>query len=260
MANKKRAAKVAANDKRQAVQLGKNSKSGSNWDLEFKINHHHRLTENQQKFLDYAQSKTGSIDDHEIANMCLVDGPAGTAKTYIGVLAALNLLQSNEVESIIYIRSIVESASRHMGALPGELEDKFAPWSMPLIDKLDELLPPGISNNLMTKEYIKCVPVNFTRGLTFRDSCVIVDEAQNLTTSELTTILTRFGYNSKYIVIGDTNQSDINGKSGFGKIFNAFDHPSCIDNGIRTFKFDGNDIVRSKILRFIVDRLDTIAS
>lgn len=259
MANKKRAAKTAANDKRQAVQLGRNSKTQCEWDLDFKINHHHKLTKNQQMFLDYAQSKTGAFDDHEVANMCIVDGPAGTAKTYIGVLAAINLLQSSEVESIVYIRSIVESASRQLGSLPGELEEKFAPWSMPLIDKLDELLPPGVGNNLLAKEYIKCIPVNFTRGLTFRDTCVIVDEAQNLTQSELTTILTRFGYNSKYIVVGDSNQSDINGKSGFSKIFDAFNHNSCIKNGIRTFKFNGEDIVRSKILRFIVDRLDTIS-
>ena len=259
MANKKRAAKAAANAKRQAVQLINDEKSAKDWDLDYKINHHHRLTESQQLFLDFAQSHSNSYDDHEVAKMCIVDGPAGTAKTYIAVLAALNLLRNKEVDDIVYIRSIVESASRHMGALPGELDQKFAPWSMPLIDKLDELLQPGVSNHLLTKEYIKCVPVNFTRGLTFRNSCVIVDEAQNLTSSELTTILTRFGYNSKYIVVGDTNQSDINGKSGFGKIFNAFDTDECIDEGIRAFRFGGEDIVRSKILRFIVDRLETIS-
>ena len=68
--------------------------------------------------------------------MCMVDGPAGTAKTYLAVLTALKMLNRKQIDNIIYIRSIVESASRSMGALPGELEEKFAPWSMPLIDKL----------------------------------------------------------------------------------------------------------------------------
>lgn len=219
-------------------------------DIDYKINHHYNLSPIQQAFLETIQQTS--------TKMCIVDGPAGTAKTYIAVLAALNLLQKKEVDNIVYIRSIVESASRHMGALPGELEEKFAPWSMPLVDKLDELMPSYKSNNLLTKGYIKCVPVNFTRGLTFRNSCVIVDEAQNLTHNELTTILTRFGNNSKYMVIGDTLQSDINGKSGFNKIYNAFDDPTCIAEGINTYKFDSSDIVRSKILRFIVDRLGEI--
>jgi len=243
MANKKRVTKRVAN-------LTKSAAESKEWDLDFKIIHHHTLTKNQSEFLEDAQGKN--------INMCIVDGPAGTAKTYIAVLAALNLLQNSEVEDIVYIRSIVESASRHMGALPGELDEKFAPWSMPLIDKLDELLQPGVSNNLLAKEFIKCIPVNFTRGLTFRDSCVIVDEAQNLTLSEITTILTRFGYSSKYLVVGDTNQSDINGKSGFKNIYNAFNDISCVNEGIKTYKFTGNDIVRSKILRFIVERLGTI--
>ena len=219
-------------------------------DIDYKINHHYNLTYNQQAFLDSIELTT--------SKMSIADGPAGTAKTYIAVLAALNLLQKREVDNIVYIRSIVESASRNLGSLPGELEEKFAPWSMPLIDKLDELIPSYKANNLLSKGYIKCVPVNFTRGLTFRNSCVIIDEAQNLTLNELTTILTRFGNNSRYVVIGDTLQSDINGKSGFGKIYDAFDHESCIIEGISAFKFSGEDIVRSKILRFIVDRLGHI--
>jgi phosphate starvation-inducible PhoH-like protein len=190
--------------------------------------------------------------------MCMVDGPAGTAKTYIAVLAALKLLQRRQVDNIIYIRSIVESASRSMGALPGELEEKFAPWSMPLIDKLEEILSGGVGNNLMSKGYIKCIPVNFTRGLTFKNSCVIIDEAQNMTTSELTTILTRFGVDSKYVVVGDTYQADIGVKSGFKKICKAFNAPSSDEWGIETFNFTSDDIVRSEVLRFIVDRLSTI--
>ena len=222
----------------------------TNWDLDFKINEDYKLTTNQVEFLVKALQKT--------TRMCMVDGPAGTAKTYLAVLAALKMLNRKHIDNIIYIRSIVESASRSMGALPGELEEKFAPWSMPLIDKLEEITTAGAGSNLMNKGYIKCIPVNFTRGLTFKNACVIIDEAQNMTNSELTTILTRFGENSKYLVVGDTYQADIGVKSGFKNILDAFDDETCIDNGISTFRFDEEDIVRSEILRFIVERLNTI--
>jgi len=129
---------------------------------------------------------------------------------------------------------------------------------MPLIDKLEEITTAGAGSNLISKGYIKCIPVNFTRGLTFKNACVIIDEAQNMTNSELTTILTRFGENSKYLVVGDTYQADIGVKSGFKSILNAFDDETCVDNGISTFIFNEEDIVRSKILRFIVGRLNTI--
>tara|TARA_R110001599_G_scaffold100365_1_gene257185 strand:+ start:302 stop:1075 length:774 start_codon:yes stop_codon:yes gene_type:complete len=224
--------------------------SEKNWDIDFKINEDYKLTPNQVDFL-----VTSLKQD---TRMCMVDGPAGTAKTYLAVLTALKMLNRKQIDNIIYIRSIVESASRSMGALPGELEEKFAPWSMPLIDKLEEITTAGAGSNLMNKGYIKCIPVNFTRGLTFKNACVIIDEAQNMTNSELTTILTRFGENSKYLVVGDTYQADIGVKSGFKNILNAFDDESCVDNGITTFRFDEDDIVRSEILRFIVKRLNTI--
>lgn len=221
------------------------------FDLTFKISHHFRLTPTQHSFYDFMLLPS--------SKMGFVDGPAGTAKTYIAVLAALNMLRDREIDNIVYIRSIVESASKSLGFLPGEMEDKFAPWSMPLVDKLDELIHPNVASNLLHKNYITCLPVNFTRGVTFRNSCVIIDEAQNLTKSELVTLLTRFGNHSKYMIVGDTNQSDINDKGGFKNIYKAFDSQSCIDEGISTFKFTGNDIVRSKVLRFIVDRLSTVS-
>jgi len=245
-----KAAKRQPVNKSELVFDNRVAMPGDDWDLDFKIKQDYDLTERQQAFFNTAlQQQT---------RMCIVDGPAGTAKTYIAVLAALKLLHNRQIDNIVYIRSIVESASRSMGALPGELEDKFAPWSMPLIDKLDEILVGNTGNNLMSKGYIRCIPVNFTRGLTFKNACVIIDEAQNMTNSELTTILTRFGQDSKYLVVGDTYQADIGEKGGFAGIYKAFDADICSENNIDTFKFDGDDIVRSEILKFIVERLHTI--
>jgi phosphate starvation-inducible PhoH-like protein len=190
--------------------------------------------------------------------MVLVDGPAGTAKTFLAVYAGLLLLQEKKIKNIIYIRSIVESATKSIGALPGELDEKFKPWSLALLDKLNELLLPQTSNELIESGTIKCIPVNFVRGLTFHDSLVIIDEFQNLTFEEGVTILTRFGHNSKYIAIGDARQADIGSKSGFKDLFNAFDDDESAEQNIHTFRFGDNEIVRSKILRFIVGKIASI--
>jgi phosphate starvation-inducible PhoH-like protein len=190
--------------------------------------------------------------------MVFADGPAGTAKTYLAVQAALKLLKKRAIDSIIYIRSVVESASQKMGSLPGEVDDKFLPWSIPMVEKLDELVGVPTRQNLMKNNLVECVPVNFVRGLTFNDKVVIVDEAQNLTKSEIVTILTRFGERTKYIVVGDTNQSDINGRSGFAPIFECFNDSASEQHGIYTFNFTENEIVRSEILRFIVKQLEKL--
>ena len=247
---RKRVKAVRRQDPCEEIDFEKTVDVPNNWDLDFKINENYQLTPTQVAFLKQSLQKD--------TRMCIVDGPAGTAKTYIAVLAALKMLQRKQVDNIIYIRSIVESASRSMGALPGELDEKFAPWSMPLIDKLEEILSGGSGGNLLNKGYIKCIPVNFTRGLTFKNACVIIDEAQNMTTQELTTILTRFGTDTTYLLVGDTYQADIGVKSGFKKIYKAFDDPGSIEWGINNFKFTTDDIVRSEVLRFIVDRLGTI--
>ena len=136
-----KAAKRQPVKKSELVFDNKVEMPGNDWDLDFKIKQDYDLTERQQVFFNTALQ--------EQTRMCIVDGPAGTAKTYIAVLAALKLLHNRQIDNIVYIRSIVESASRSMGALPGELEEKFAPWSMPLIDKLDEILVGNTSNNLM---------------------------------------------------------------------------------------------------------------
>jgi len=177
-----------------------------------------------------------------------------THNTYISVYTAVELLKARKVDQIIYIRSVVESSSRSIGALPGELDDKFSPYSMPLVDKLNEILDKQTITALMEQNYIKAIPVNFVRGLTFNNSFVIIDESQNLTRSELTTILTRFGRNSKYIVCGDCNQSDIK-DSGFKKVFELFDTDFSRKNDIHCDRFDVNDIVRSPILKHITQIL-----
>jgi len=221
-----------------------------NWELNFNIKTKFKFSEKHQRFIQTL------ID--EKTKMVFADGFAGTAKTYLSVYGALTLLEAKKVDQIIYLRSVVESATQKIGHLPGELDQKFQPYSLPLIDKLDELVSKTTSDKLVKQEYIKCLPVNFTRGLTFHNSVVIIDEAQNLTRQELVTLLTRCGEETKYVIIGDTNQSDINGKSGFKPILQAFDTDNSVVNGIHTFKFEKSEIVRSKLLKHIVQVLESI--
>jgi phosphate starvation-inducible PhoH-like protein len=218
--------------------------------LDFNIQQKYKITPIHEEFLE------ACFKDE--CKMVLVDGPAGSAKTYLSVYIALQLLRTHKVSEIIYIRSIVESASKSMGSLPGEVDEKFLPWCFPLFEKLNEFLDKSMSSSLITEEYIKCVPVNYVRGLTFNNACVIVDEAQNLTQGELTTILTRFGEHTKYIVTGDTQQSDIGAKTGFKSIVSAFDSKESYEHGIYTFKFNELDIVRSEILKYIVKVLQKL--
>jgi phosphate starvation-inducible PhoH-like protein len=219
------------------------------WYLNYKINNQFNLNEVHNSFMEVMLYKD--------TKMVFVDGPAGSAKSYLAVYGALQMLLKKQIQQIVYIRSIVESASKSIGSLPGEIGDKFHPWSLPLLEKLDELVGPKISGELMKNNYVKCLPVNFVRGLTFRDSFVIVDEAQNMCSQELTTILTRFGENSKYVVIGDSFQSDIGSKNGFSKIRNAFDDKESEERGIHNFVFGPNEVVRSEILKFIVKKLES---
>jgi phosphate starvation-inducible PhoH-like protein len=236
---------------RQPKKINSHSEIGEdilndNWLMDFKIRKPFYFKPKHRHFYNTLHDSA--------TQMSFVDGLAGTAKTYIAVYAALEKLKEGLFDKIVYIRSVVESADKSLGSLPGEIDDKFSPYAMPLIEKVTEIAGPGTCGMLRTKGLIEAIPVNFVRGLTFNNTCVIVDEAQNLTKGELTTILTRFGRNSQYIVCGDTGQSDVR-QSGFSDVFKRFNADDCADRGIFTHKFGVEEIVRSKILRFICDKL-----
>lgn len=220
------------------------------WNNNFIINNEFTLNDIHKEFL------TRILDDD--TNLCIVNGPAGSCKTYIATLGALLLLRKHKIEDIVYIRSVVESATQKLGHLPGDLHEKFQPWSMPLVDKLNELLSPTDVHHITKSGIINCIPVNLVRGLTFRNSIVIVDECQNMTQSEIKTVLTRFGIGSKYLMLGDSRQSDIGNKSGFVDVFNAFNSTESVNNGIFTYEFTASEIVRHPLLAYICDVFESM--
>lgn len=136
------------------------------------------------------------------------------------------------------------------------LGEKYTPFLLPLEEKLDEIIEKKSKEELYKQHRIEAIPINFLRGASINATCLIVDEAQNMTMKELTTAITRIGEFSKFIFIGDPMQSDINGKSGFKRMFNLFDSDRSESEGIKCFSFTKDDIVRSGILKFIAEVLE----
>ena len=193
---------------------------------------------------------------HHDTKVVFVNGPAGTSKTWAAIYCGLKLLAERRLSHITYVRTIIESASKSLGALPGETGDKMAPFLMPLIDKLDEFLPLAEKNQLLKENRTRGIPVNHLRGTSLNAQYIICDEAQNFSRKELTTAITRLGQFSKMIILADPLQSDLNGSSGFIPLFDLFNDEESRSKGIHCFSFTKDDIVRSGILRYICERLE----
>jgi|FAXJ01.1.fsa_nt_gi phosphate starvation-inducible PhoH-like protein len=205
------------------------------------------LTDRQKQFLTLAADKT--------AKLIFVSGPAGTAKTYLSIYHALTMINEKRVSDLIYVRSAVECSDAKLGFLPGEANDKMTPYIQPLLDKMNELLSKGDIDILLKEERVTGVPVGFLRGLNWNTKVIIADESQNMTFKELLTLITRTGEFSKVFILGDPEQSDINGKSGFIKMIGHFDDAESRENGIHVFRFNEDDIVRSGLVQFIIKKI-----
>ncbi len=211
---------------------------------EFRINQRDDLTDRQKDFLKLALDKDTKI--------IFVSGPAGTSKTFITVLAILELIQTQRLSDLLYIRSVVECSDQKMGFLPGDADEKLSPYMAPLLDKLDELLEVSTINALTKENRITAKPIGFLRGLNWNAKGIIADEAQNFTYSELVTLMTRVGKFSKLFICGDPMQSDIGNKSGFQQMLSIFNTTDAQHQGIYAFEFTEEDIVRSELVKFIV--------
>jgi phosphate starvation-inducible PhoH-like protein len=206
-------------------------------------------TEKQKAFIELVERKDTKI--------VFLEGPAGTAKTHLSALCGLRMLNMKRADQLIFIRTIVESASKSLGFLPGTLEEKIGPFLMPLMDKLEELLSKSQSEKLLKDERIKGMPINHLRGASFNVKYIILEEAQNFSFQELTTALTRIGNHSKMLVIGDPMQADLYGQSGFKKMIDIFNDEQSRNEGIHCVKFDRSDIVRSGVLHYIIEKLES---
>ncbi len=151
-------------------------------------------------------------------SLVLAVGPAGTGKTYLAIAKAVQALEAGKIGRIVLSRPAVE-AGESIGFLPGEMEDKLAPYLRPLYDALSDRLSMKRVRALISEGLIEIAPVGFMRGRTLNNAFVVIDEAQNCTYGQLKMLLTRLGWHSTMVVTGDPNQTDLLPElSGFGEV------------------------------------------
>lgn len=141
-------------------------------------------------------------------------GRAGTGKTYMPTALAADMFISKSIKKLVIVRPAVAAGGENLGYLPGDLEEKIAPWAYPVLDILEQRLGKGNLQELLNKEAIVTESLGYMRGRTYNDSMIILDEAQNTTPLQMHLFLTRVGYNSKVVVAGDLRQTDISKLNG----------------------------------------------
>ena len=177
-------------------------------------------------------------------------GPAGTGKTFLAVASAVKMYNDEKIKKIVLTRPAVEAGER-LGYLPGDLSQKIDPYLVPLFDSLEYFFGNETLQYLIEKRNIEIVPLAYMRGRTLNNACIILDEAQNATVSQIKMFLTRLGEDSKMIITGDETQIDLNNKdfSGLKKTRKSL---SNIEE-ISVVEFKNSDIVRNKIVSKILE-------
>ncbi len=190
----------------------------------------------------------------EIKNNDLVFavGPAGTGKTFIAVLLAINALRKGDIHKIIITRPAVE-AGESLGFLPGDLKEKIDPYLMPIYDALDSILGSEQKDKYIEKGVIEIMPLAYMRGRTLDEAFIILDEAQNTTEKQMLMFLTRLGFNSKMVVNGDITQIDLNIQKNSSGLVKAISTLKNIDK-IGFIEFQNNDVVRNPLVQQIIEK------
>mgnify|MGYP006110799513 FL=1 len=177
-------------------------------------------------------------------------GPAGTGKTYLAMAMALSRLKKGEIARVILTRPAVE-AGEALGFLPGDLQEKVAPYLRPLYDALDDILEPEEGHRYLEDGTIEIAPLAYMRGRTLAHSCVILDEAQNTTREQMFMLLTRLGEGSCCVVTGDGTQVDLGEgtPSGLREAEQALAEVS----GVGFVHFSQVDVVRHPVVGEIIN-------
>ncbi|MBD1938906.1 PhoH family protein [Microcoleus sp. FACHB-68] len=187
-----------------------------------------------------------AVRNHDLT-FCI--GPAGTGKTYLAAVLAVQALLANQYERLILTRPAVEAGEK-LGFLPGDLLQKVDPYLRPLYDALYEFIEPEKITNLMERGVIEIAPLAYMRGRTLNHAFVILDEAQNTTPSQMKMVLTRLGFRSRMVVTGDITQTDLptNQASGLAASQKILQHVE----GIAFCNLTQADVVRHALVQRIV--------
>ncbi|MBW4522895.1 MAG: PhoH family protein [Scytolyngbya sp. HA4215-MV1] len=176
-------------------------------------------------------------------------GPAGTGKTFLAAVLAVQALLANQYERLILTRPAVEAGER-LGFLPGDLQQKVNPYLRPLYDALYEFIEPEKIAGLMERGIIEVAPIAYMRGRTLSHAFIILDEAQNTTPAQMKMILTRLGFRSRMVVTGDLTQTDLPDHQSSGlamaqKVLRSLE-------GIAFCQLSKADVVRHALVQRIV--------
>ena len=179
----------------------------------------------------------------------VVFGPAGTGKTYCVSTFAANQYHMKEIDKIVITRPHV-AVGKDIGYLPGTLEEKSAPWALPVLDVLEEHLGKGVVETALKSGNIEVAPLALMRGRSFKNAFIICDEAQNISFHELKMLVTRVGENSSLILNGDLQQSDLKEGDGLSKIVHLIKKHML---PVPIVEFTTDDIVRSDMTKMWIE-------
>lgn len=215
----------------------------------FEIKDYFKWTDKQKRFID--------ISLHKDTQIVICRAPSGVGKTLLSLYCSLVLLKEKKIGEIYYLRLPAESCSKSIGFLAGEKESKMSVYASPLNDHLHELLDKQTIDKLTKEDRIKVDSIGFIKGRTFHNCSCICDESEDMTTQEISLALTRLGRFSKIFLIGDDRQTNVK-NSGFNTVFKLFNNEEAKLNGIYTFEFDSSDCLRNGIMKFILDKFESL--
>lgn len=200
--------------------------------------------ENQKKLLK-------SIKENLVT---IVSGYPGSGKTLLSVVSGLREFMMGNYEKMIFTRPCVEANGENLGFLPGDLNEKIHPYMIPIFDFLCDYLTTQEIDSLVNFQKIITLPLAFQRGYTFKNSFVLLDEAQNTKPEQIRMFLTRIGENCKVVITGDPYQSDIKGKNGLS---DAIERLEGVNN-LQIVYFGKEDILRNPIVAEIEERYEDL--
>lgn len=208
----------------------------------------------REKFLSNGQKEYYNILVNNEITVCT--GPAGVGKSYIAMKAAVSLLmdENNSYEKIIIVRPAVE-AEEKLGSLPGNLEEKLDPYIFPSYYLLNKIIGKEAREKLKENDVIEVFALAYMRGMNIDNSILIFEEAQNSTPSQMKLLLTRIGFNSKFFISGDIEQTDRykdKTQSGLYDAVNRFNHM----DGVGTYAFQTKDVIRNPLISKILKRYE----
>ena len=204
------------------------------------------LSENQKKYYDLLVGN----------QITICSGPAGVGKSYIAMKAALDLLSDplTPYEKIIIVRPAVE-AEEKLGSLPGNVEEKLDPYIFPSYYLMNKIIGKEAREKLKQIDVIEVFALAYMRGMNIDNSILIFEEAQNSTPNQMKLLLTRIGFNSKFFISGDLEQTDRYKDKRHSGLWDAIEKFKDLSD-VGVFEFDNQDVVRNPLISKILTRYE----